>query len=638
MTCEGRSSDSPGMATSGDHPVITPGGPRPRESVRGVGPGEIVVQTGEGILRVVPASALEESKGSARMADDLVLTPGGLRPRGQVHLIERGAVIDGTDGRLRKLGTSGEMLTDFGVLRRRSLGAPLHPGNVAHPESTATPAFGSGWITYASWTNATGIPVSSFSTTWVVPDPPATQSGQVIFLFPGIQNETMIYQPVLQWGVSAAGGGNYWAVASWYVDGQGGLALHSNLVQVNPGDTLVGVMTQTGHSGGHFSYNCVFKGIANASLPIANVDQLTWFVETLECYGITKASDYPDVALTEMKDISIATGSTNPAMTWGVNNVVTDCGQHTVIQSNSSTAGIVDLNYYGDQANWAWCNKCQGLAFAGNILPGACPAGNSHDHSLSSNYVLAFNGASPPSGQSGWRWCDKCQGLAWGGSPTPGPCPAGGTHDYTGSGDYVLVRNVPAGSGQPDWRWCDKCQGLAWGGSPTPGPCPAGGTHHLTASGDYVLASESAPQLQQSGWHWCSKCMGMTWGGSPTPGPCPAGGTHNLTASGDYVLAYGVSAAGGQANWEWCNKCQGLAWAGGSSPGRCPAGGVHNHTGSANYVVRFSGTPAAGAQSNWRWCNKCMGMTWGGGSTPGPCPAGGTHNLTGSGDYVLAQV
>jgi hypothetical protein len=636
MTGRGGSSGSP-AATRDDHPVIAPGGPRPRESVRGVGPEETVVRTGEGILRVVPTAALEEREGSTEMADDLVLTPGGLRPRSQVHLIESGAVIDGTDGRLRKLSPSSEMLADFGVLQRHIADMPLQPGNVAHPEAKATPAFGSGWITFASWTNTTGTPASSFSTTWVIPDPPATQSGQVIFLFPGIQNETMIYQPVLQWGVSAAGGGNYWAVASWYVGGQGGLALHSNLVQVNPGDTLVGVMTRTGQSGARFNYNCVFKGIANASLPIANVDQLTWFVETLECYGITKASDYPGAALTEMRDISIATGSANPAMTWGVNNVVTDCGQHTVIQSNSSTAGIVDLNYCGDQANWAWCQKCQGLAFAGNILPGACPAGNSHDHSLSGNYVVAFNRAAPPSGQSGWRWCDKCQGLTFGGGSTPGPCPAGGTHDFAGSGDYVLAQNVPAGSGQADWRWCNKCMGLTWGGSSTPGPCPAGGTHNLAASGDYVLAFESAPQLQQSGWRWCDKCMGLTWGSS-TPGPCPAGGTHNLTASGDYVLAYGVSAAGGQANWEWCNKCQGLAWAGGSSPGPCPAGGVHNHTGSSNYVLALSGALVAGAQSNWRWCNKCMGLTWGGSSTPGLCPAGGTHNLTASGNYMLAQV
>jgi len=572
------------------------------------------------------------------MADDLVLTPGGLRPKSQVHLIESGTVIDGTEGRLRKLGPSGEMLADFGVLQRRTLGVPLHPGNVVHPEPEATPAFGSGWITFASWMNATGRSVSSFSTTWVVPDPPATQSGQVIFLFSGIQNETMIYQPVLQWGTSAAGGGNYWAVASWYADGPSGQALHSSLVPVNPADSLVGVITQTGRAGSRFSYNCAFTGIVNSTLSITNVDQLTWFVETLECYGITKASDYPEVAVTEMKDISIAAGSAHPAMAWSVNNAVTDCGQHTLIQSNSSTAGIVELNYYGDQANWAWCSKCQGLAFAGNILPGACPAGNSHDHSLSGNYVLVFNRMSPPSGQPSWRWCEKCQGLTWGGSPAPGPCPAGGTHDHTGSGDYVLAQNVPAGSGQPDWGWCEKCQGLTWGGGLAPGPCPAGGTHDHTGSGNYVLAFESAPQLQQSGWRWCDKCQGLTWGGSPAPGPCPAGGTHNLTSGGDYVLAYDVSAAGGQANWMWCNKCQGLEWAAGTPPGACPAGGIHNHTGSSNYVLAFSGVPAAGAQSNWRWCGKCQGLTWGGSPAPGPCPAGGTHNLTGSGDYLLAQV
>ena len=64
--------------------------------------------------------------------------------------------------------------------------------------------------------------MSRLTTEWTVPPAPATQNGQTIFLFPGIQNSTMIYQPVLQWGPSAAGGGNYWAVASWYVDGQGG--------------------------------------------------------------------------------------------------------------------------------------------------------------------------------------------------------------------------------------------------------------------------------------------------------------------------------------------------------------------------------------------------------------------------------
>ena len=37
------------------------------------------------------------------MPDDLVLTPAGLRPKSQVHLIENGSVIDGSNDRQRQL-------------------------------------------------------------------------------------------------------------------------------------------------------------------------------------------------------------------------------------------------------------------------------------------------------------------------------------------------------------------------------------------------------------------------------------------------------------------------------------------------------------------------------------------------------
>jgi hypothetical protein len=160
----------------------------------------------------------------------------------------------------------------------------------------------------------------------VVPPAPATQSGQVIFLFNGIQNSSMIYQPVLQWGPSAAGRGNYWAVASWYADGQGGQAFHSSLVPVSAGQVLVGVMTQTGQSASGYSYNCEFAGIANTSLPIQNVQELTWCVETLECYGLQKCSDYPQTCRTAMGGIEIETGGVPTSPVWQVTNSVTDCG------------------------------------------------------------------------------------------------------------------------------------------------------------------------------------------------------------------------------------------------------------------------------------------------------------------------
>jgi hypothetical protein len=146
------------------------------------------------------------------MADQLVLTPGGFRPQSMVHLIDPGHIVDQTANRLLHLDVFRNVLEDFGTLSLRPASRPLMPANVARlaalagaalsdaVAAAAVPTFGSGWITYAYWTNSSGKPVSSFRTTWVVPPAPSTMSGQTIFLFNGIQNSTMIYQPVLQWG------------------------------------------------------------------------------------------------------------------------------------------------------------------------------------------------------------------------------------------------------------------------------------------------------------------------------------------------------------------------------------------------------------------------------------------------------
>jgi hypothetical protein len=172
----------------------------------------------------------------------------------------------------------------------------------------------------------------------------------------------MIYQPVLQWGNNNLFGGNYWVVASWYADGQGGQAFHSQPVQVNVGDVLVGIMTLTGQSPAGCSYSCEFQGIANTGLPIQNVEELTWCVQTLECYSLTKCSDYPAADKTQMMAIRVETGSTQPAVIWAVTDSVTDCGQHTLIFDNdSSGSGEVDL-WYRSSPFWT--------AGFGTIAPG----------------------------------------------------------------------------------------------------------------------------------------------------------------------------------------------------------------------------------------------------------------------------
>ncbi|MBS0469127.1 MAG: hypothetical protein JSR14_18235 [Proteobacteria bacterium] len=290
------------------------------------------------------AAPAEAPQAAAPSADAHVLTPGGYRVQSLVHHIDPEHVLDLASGNIRQMHIAGHEVRDFGPLLLRPAGVPLMPGNVQR-NPDRLPALGSGWITYASWTNNSGHPVARFATTWVVPPAPATDHGQTIFLFNGIQNSTMIYQPVLQWGPSAAGGGSYWSVASWYVDGQGGPAFHTNLVRVNAGDVLVGVMNQTGQSGSKFSYNCQFTNIGNTSLPISNVEELTWNIETLEAYGVQQCSDYPATNFTAFTGIDFQTSAGRPAITWTATNAVTDCGQNARVVSNANPGGEVDLYY-----------------------------------------------------------------------------------------------------------------------------------------------------------------------------------------------------------------------------------------------------------------------------------------------------
>jgi hypothetical protein len=198
----------------------------------------------------------------------------------------------------------------------------------------------------------------------------------------------------------------------------------------------------------------------------------------------------------------------------------------------------------GGQSGWKWCGKCQGLFFAvGGV--GVCAAGGAHDDSKSGSYVLPQSGALI---LPGWRWCNKCQGLFLAESPESsssggtvfnnlGVCPAGGTHNDTMSGNYMLPQS---GAGQSGWRWCNQCGGLFFAGNNL-GVCPAPHSHTEAGSDTYVLPQSG---VGQSGWKWCSKCQGLFFAvggvgvcpsrvGQPTNQP----GSHNGSAMGGYVLA-----------------------------------------------------------------------------------------------------
>jgi hypothetical protein len=65
------------------------------------------------------------------------------------------------------------------------------------------------------------------------------------------------------------------------------------------------------------------------------------------------------------------------------------------------------------------------------------PAAGGHNWSGSEDFSVHY-GANFQ-GQGDWRWCNKCQGLFYAGNATSGFCPEGGGHDYANSQDYRVI-------------------------------------------------------------------------------------------------------------------------------------------------------------------------------------------------------
>lgn len=289
----------------------------------------------------------------------MVLTPGGYRPADLVHALPPGhglhvegevvRLVDLATQQLRDLPVGPKVSVPFGARGpgRMDRAESLSPQSGSQAES-AVPGIADGWEAYAWWDSGASTSITRLATSWVVPPAPLTSSAQTVFLFNGIQNTGSnfgILQPVLQWGSSAAGGGAFWSVASWYVT-SAGQAFHTTPVKVQPGTKLVGVMTETGVSGSLHSYSSTFQGIAGTTLPVQNIALLHWANQTLECYGIKSCTDLPPALDTALTAIDLQTGAKHPALSWNAVNAITNCGQRAVVRSNANPGGEVDLWYH----------------------------------------------------------------------------------------------------------------------------------------------------------------------------------------------------------------------------------------------------------------------------------------------------
>lgn len=230
---------------------------------------------------------------------DWVQVPGKLMRSDCVHEIPNGGkVVIGKDGQPTgdvmlngALFAHYDMCSEAPVSTRHALTAPK---TLQHAPGTPF----NGWVEDSQEDLALS---SSDNIDWesgefYVPNNPSVNGG-TIFLFNGIAptGENWILQPVLQYGSSAAGGGNYWAIASWFV-GTGG-AWHSPLETVKPGDTIYGYTEQTA-KGADLDYYTEAYDLTSGAYSWISIYSSglhwTWAYEgVLEVYNVNSCSQLP---------------------------------------------------------------------------------------------------------------------------------------------------------------------------------------------------------------------------------------------------------------------------------------------------------------------------------------------------------
>lgn len=279
------------------------------------------------------------------------MTPGGLIPKSNVHAVPEGARIHHTPTTIQIIDADGAVLHSADLSGSKSPSGRVLGGipKTGSPTTTAPRELSSGYVAY-SYYNASS-PITTFSTSWAVPPVPRDYDGQLIYLFNGLIPNSFdaILQPVLQYGQSPAGGGAYWAVASWYVY-DNNLAYYTSAVSgVKVGQVLTGVMTTTSTTGSGstttYNWNSVFTGITSTSLSISTTELFNWAYEALEIYTIGSNSDLP-VGTTTFSNINIVeqSGAHASSIVWTAKSDATDKISMAVL-SNSSSSGSMMISY-----------------------------------------------------------------------------------------------------------------------------------------------------------------------------------------------------------------------------------------------------------------------------------------------------
>ncbi|KAJ7668201.1 hypothetical protein B0H17DRAFT_1088145 [Mycena rosella] len=269
----------------------------------------------------------------AAPSSDTVLTPVGYRASNTFHLIPEG-------GRVAHVGS------DIHIFDKK--------GNVveiATPTTSTAAPVESNWVTYATWANNGSSPISLFQTTWTVPPAPTTWNGQTIFLFNAMASpagDEMVFT-ALQYGPSAAGGGEFWSVSFWLFTERSipSSAFGTPAIGVAEGIELFGSIEFQEGGFPDFTYNVAFHNVPGEPLTlISTLKQLTTVHEALAAVAVTKPSEYPAGPIV-FSDITIEViDGTAAPVSWSVVNTDDPAdGIETTIDVDGPFGGVITITF-----------------------------------------------------------------------------------------------------------------------------------------------------------------------------------------------------------------------------------------------------------------------------------------------------
>lgn len=249
----------------------------------------------------------------------------------------------------------GASQADASIQGDTAVQAPIMPLLHAHADlilEDSTALSVKGWVEFAHWWSSDAI--TSLSGSWTVPPPPEAKDSQTLFLFLGLQDDstkvTELLQPVLQWGLSPAGGGDYWSLSCWYLHVpalQKPLLTASTAVRVAEGESIDGYVRRREMNDTLSVWECGAKTDAGVSTGLAVISgmDLRYSYAALEAYGKSMSCDhYPDARLTAFTDIRLDTDwqpVDSSRIQWDTTVVVPGCSHRVDVKGASE----IDLHY-----------------------------------------------------------------------------------------------------------------------------------------------------------------------------------------------------------------------------------------------------------------------------------------------------